>query len=275
MGAWLFTALVVTALGLGWLSKGEEHLTAESGLGYGLGIAGGVMMLLLLAYSLRKRAKRLRNLGRIAGWFRIHMILGILGPVLILFHSNFGLGSTNSTIALVTMLVVAASGMAGRYIYTKIHKGLYGSRIELQELRIDIEQRNRSFAALNEFAPDLIGRLNSLEQAALVPETGFTRATWRFLSISLQTLWAYLSLRQGLAHALAAEAKRRHWHDGQRRMHYQSARRLLGSFLIAIRRVAEFSFFERLFALWHMLHLPLFFIMFVASVVHILAVHMY
>lgn len=275
MGAWIFMALVVVALGLGWLSKGEAHLTAESGLGYGLGIAGGVMMLLLLAYSLRKRSKRLRNLGRIAGWFRIHMILGIFGPTLVLFHSNFGFGSTNSTVALVTMLVVAASGMAGRYIYTKIHKGLYGSRIELQELRIDMEQRNQSFAALIEFSPDLIGRLKALEQAALVSETGFTRSAWCFLSISLRTRWAYPSFRQGLALALTAEAKRRGWHDGQRRMHYQSARHLLGSFLIAIRRVAEFSFFERLFALWHMLHLPLFFIMFVASVVHIFAVHMY
>ncbi len=275
MGAWLFTALVVTALGLGWLSKGEEHLTAESGLGYGLGIAGGVMMLLLLAYSLRKRAKRLRNLGRIAGWFRIHMILGILGPVLVLFHSNFGLGSTNSTVALVTMLVVATSGLVGRFIYTKIHRGLYGSRLELQELRADMEKRNRTFVALIEFAPDLIGRLKTLGQRALGPGTGFTDAARRFLSVGLGTRWAYPSLQRNLARALAAEAKRQNWRGRQRRMQARAARRLLGSYLFAVCQVAEFNLFERLFALWHMLHLPLFFIMFVASVVHVFAVHMY
>jgi hypothetical protein len=42
-----------------------------------------------------------------------------------------------------------------------------------------------------------------------------------------------------------------------------------------MRKVAEFSFYERLFALWHVFHLPMFLLMVVAAIVHVLYVHMY
>jgi hypothetical protein len=45
--------------------------------------------------------------------------------------------------------------------------------------------------------------------------------------------------------------------------------------LLATRRVAEFQGFERLFSLWHAVHLPLMFIMIVAGIVHVIAVHVY
>jgi len=40
-------------------------------------------------------------------------------------------------------------------------------------------------------------------------------------------------------------------------------------------RVAQFSFYERLFAFWHVLHLPIFYMMVLSALVHVLAVHMY
>jgi hypothetical protein len=39
--------------------------------------------------------------------------------------------------------------------------------------------------------------------------------------------------------------------------------------------VVEFAAFERLFSLWHALHLPLFLMLLVAGVVHVVAVHVY
>jgi hypothetical protein len=40
-------------------------------------------------------------------------------------------------------------------------------------------------------------------------------------------------------------------------------------------RVAQFTLFERLFSLWHVLHMPLFFMMVISALFHVLAVHMY
>ena len=43
----------------------------------------------------------------------------------------------------------------------------------------------------------------------------------------------------------------------------------------ATRRVVEFSAFEQLFSLWHALHMPLFVMLLIAGVVHVVAVHVY
>ena len=40
-------------------------------------------------------------------------------------------------------------------------------------------------------------------------------------------------------------------------------------------KTAAFVFYERLFALWHVLHLPLFAILVFAAVLHVVAVHLY
>ena len=45
--------------------------------------------------------------------------------------------------------------------------------------------------------------------------------------------------------------------------------------LAAVRRVARFSFYERVFALWHALHLPLCFLLFISAGIHVYAVHSY
>jgi hypothetical protein len=41
------------------------------------------------------------------------------------------------------------------------------------------------------------------------------------------------------------------------------------------RRVAEYQAYVSLFSWWHVLHLPLFFLLLIAGVVHIVAVHVY
>ena len=46
-------------------------------------------------------------------------------------------------------------------------------------------------------------------------------------------------------------------------------------YTLALRRAAAFKLYERLFSLWHILHLPLFIMMIITAVIHIFAVHMY
>src|SRR6185503_5245651 len=88
-----------------------HYMSPKSGLGYAIGILGGVLILSQLLYALRKRVRSLRFLGSVHGWFQTHMILGIVGPVCILIHCGFSLGATNSNIALFSMLTVSGSGI--------------------------------------------------------------------------------------------------------------------------------------------------------------------
>jgi hypothetical protein len=39
--------------------------------------------------------------------------------------------------------------------------------------------------------------------------------------------------------------------------------------------IAEFTLYERLFGLWHMFHLPFFFMLIIVIVVHVIAVHLF
>ena len=121
------------------------------------------MMLLLLLYSARKHVRWLKFLGPTVAWFRYHMILGVLGPLCILYHSNFGLGATNSNVALFSMLTVAGSGLIGRYIYARIHHGLYGSKLSLGELKTGADGLRAHSGAFG-FLPQLVTRLVLSEQ---------------------------------------------------------------------------------------------------------------
>ena len=122
-----------------WRSRDSGILVPETGWGYALGIIGGLVLLSLLVYPMRKRLPVLRRLGTIPNWFRLHMLLGVFGPVLIVVHSNFNLGSMNSRMALFAMLIVASSGFIGRFLYARIHRGLYGKKSSLPELLDEVD----------------------------------------------------------------------------------------------------------------------------------------
>lgn len=274
-GALLSAIALGAVLYVGWQVRIGRHLTAESGIGYALGIIGGVLMLLLLLYPARKRLRFMRWSGATKYWFRVHMILGVIGPLLILFHANFGFGSLNGNVALISMLLVAVSGLIGRYFYSKIHYGLYGRRATLSELRSIAEDNDSRMAAILSFAPDLQERLVAFEAAVLGPPRTLLHGAGRLLFIGMRTRRARSQMRRNLKRALKAEASRAGWSRREYRRQTKEAGQFLSVYFVTVRKVAEFSFFERLFALWHLLHLPLFFILIIASLVHVLAVHMY
>jgi hypothetical protein len=274
VGAFLFFLAVSAALYAGWAGRDAQALTPESGLGYALGIVGATMMLLLALYPLRKRARFMRNTGPVRHWFRAHMIKGVLGPTLILFHANFQTGSLNSNVALFAMLVVATSGLVGRFIYTKVHYGLYGSRASLAALKADAREREGNLAARFAFAPQLHAQLQAVEAAALAPRGPLARLR-QLATLGFSLRASRLRLGRFMAKALAARARHEGWTRRERRRQKREARRYLRQYLRTVRRVAEFSFYERIFGAWHVLHFPLFLMLIVAGVVHVFAVHMY
>jgi hypothetical protein len=274
-GSWLFSLFVIAVLYYGWSIRDEGHLTAESGLGYALGIIGGSLMLLLLLYPLRKRVRRMRRWMHVRHWFRMHMIFGILGPVFIMLHSGFKLGSTNGTVALISMLMVAMSGFVGRYFYTKIHYGLYGRRANFDELKLSSEVGMLRVGFMFEYSPRLSKRVQSFHAAAMAPATSIVHGVIRVLLMGLWTRWVYLSILIRLNRALSREAQRRGWTPKVRDKQGRIAKRHLAGYLATARKVVELNFYERLFALWHILHLPLFVMLIITGIGHVVAVHMY
>lgn len=267
-------SFLATALLLYWGYRfpTELYITPQSGVGYALGIIGGSSMLLLLVYPARKRLRFLAFLGTTKRWFQAHMVLGIVGPVLVLFHSNFSLGAANSNVALACMLVVSGSGLFGRYFYTRIHHGLHGRKANLAELK-DYAEKLRWVTTSVEVLPDLVARIES-EESAIVDRCQRLPLLARPFVCAVSVFAAGRRLRRHVRRSLRAATSSSEA-PARRRGLADTAARYIDDRLSATRRVVEFAAFERLFSLWHALHLPLFLMLLIAGVVHVVAVHVY
>jgi hypothetical protein len=270
-GAWLGLAAATAVLLVGWVVPLRDYITPRSGLGYWLGIVGGSLMLALLIYPARKRIPSLAVIGSAVWWFRFHMVLGVAGPLCILYHCGYKTGATNSNVALWSMIIVAGSGIVGRYLYSRIHYGLYGNKATLDEFRRQATNLKVDGSGAGRLLPGLGPRLDAAEKRVaidipLVPKASTSWIMWLVGRVQMR-IFIKRTLRAAARSSLAISEHRAALLAAAIR--YSDAR--LGT----ARRVAEFHSCERLFSLWHILHLPLFGMLFVAGIVHVIAVNIY
>jgi hypothetical protein len=258
-----------------WRISQLEIFTAGDDTGYWIGVAGAVMMLLLFTYPLRKYFQFTRNWGSMKFWFVLHMLLGVGGPMLILLHSTFRVGSLNAGVALYSMIIVAASGVLGRFFYSRVNRGLHGERTDLQQLQSRAGMDKEDVRSRLAFAPAVEERLKAFEQSELQAKPGWLTDLRRVTWLPLTQWWVYWQCVNDLRGPLTQIDKRDKWSKKDRaRRHYKS-RQLVRQYVIAVVRVAQFTAYSRLFSLWHVAHIPFVYLLVASAIVHILAVHAY
>jgi hypothetical protein len=275
---WLaFCSLLGAMLLFGWINRNERHWVPETGPGYWLGIAGAVAMLALLIYPFRKRFMSLRFLGSVPTWFRLHMALGMLGPSLILLHCNFKSESLNASVALNAMLIVAASGLIGRFLYSHVHSSLSGKRMAATTF-FDELTPGGGIARANPFfglSQRSLARVSAVTKDALTPPRGILRA----IGYASLVRWQTRQLSRSLSREIRARNAELVRVEAAPRRPLRQARRDfeqdVAAHLAAVRKAADLAIYERLFSLWHFLHLPLFMMLVIAAIVHVIAVHLY
>jgi hypothetical protein len=270
-GAWLGLMAATVVLILGWIVPLRDYITPRSGLGYALGIVGGSLMLALLIYPVRKRIAALAFIGTPVFWFRFHMILGVVGPICILYHCGYKTGATNSNVALWSMIIVAGSGVIGRYLYSRIHFSLYGSKASLNDFHSQATNLKTEGSGAGRLLPGFGPALDAAEKRIgmdipLIPKASTSWIMWWYGRVQMRA-FIRRTLREAASTSLAISEHRETLFAAACR--YSEAR--LGT----ARRVAEFQSCEKLFSLWHILHLPLFGMLFVAGIVHVIAVNIY
>jgi hypothetical protein len=249
---WAVTALCLGILGLGFALREEQYVNPERGPGYLLGITGATAVLSILIYSARKRWRWLRGRGAMKYWMRAHITMGLTAPIAILFHCNFTLGSTNSNVALFTLLAVAGSGIVGRYLYRQVHRGLQGRQLETSELWQEAQDRFGPVEHLRGSQRELVRELENL-------------ATWTRTHLGDILLAVMLQRRVATARSMA-------------RLVLPGGGTSLDNverYLDALIRTGRFALYERLFRSWHALHVPLFALLVATVAVHVIAVHKY
>lgn len=128
-GALLFEAFLSleTVLDFGHTQQG--HITGWIGL---------AVIFSVFVYPVRKRVGRNRTWPR--GWFQVHMLAGVVGPLLILLHSGAHLHALVAILAMVAMVIVMVSGIIGEAVHYLALRTLNEERRQLVQQGVSLEE---------------------------------------------------------------------------------------------------------------------------------------
>jgi hypothetical protein len=234
----------------------HEWLRPGGPVGLWLGVIGTTLMIVMLVYTLRKAAPRARWLGPVPAWLRFHMICGVMGPIYVALHAGLMWPRGVVAVAFWCMVLVAASGVFGRYVYGFFPRNAAG-RVE------DLDDAREELAVLRE---DLVvataghtGAGRAIAEAVdLSREIDRPRSLLGLLAMGFEVRRRARRIRSLLARTSLAPAIRR-----------RVARDLVDQLRMA-RSLAAWEVSVRLFRYWHLFHLPLAKAMYAIALLHVI-----
>lgn len=233
-------------------TAGHQLLRPAGRVGHLFGVIGFLMMLVPVAYAVRKKVKRFRNAGSMQTWLEVHVFCGVIGPVFVTFHTSFKFGGLIS-VAYWSMVAVVSSGFIGRYLFNRLPKTLRGLEAEQAELDRHAAALGRELA--DACVPDsLLHAIEDFEER--VAPHGEVSFLAPFAGNAVLEREA-VRFREAVDHIADAPAV----HD--RVVAIGTERATLK------RRIAYLRRTKQLFDLWHVFHMPLVYIMFAIVVGHV------
>lgn len=226
-----------------------------------VGQSAGLLAFLLFAflwlYPVRKRLSSATWLGPIPRWLDAHIVAGVLMPLAGAVHAGFrfegliGLGYFS-------MLVVALSGVVGRYLYVRIPRGRAG--LELSREQVSAERREILGTLVEKTGLDPRLLLDLLQPVSVA-------GGGNFVAVLSGLLRDDMDRRRAVRH-LEKELRKsdRRFDAKELRKVVAFARRemALGQQI----RVLDAT--NRVFRLWHAFHLPFAIMAFIAVGVHVI-----
>lgn len=250
------------------LKSGLDDIRFGSGVRFWLGVSGASMMGLLLLYPLRKLLSRKMQLGSVGGWFHVHMIMGLGGPVAVLYHANFGHGGTNANVALWSMLTVAVSGILGYFIYGRASAEFYSEKQRAREQLEAITAILEKFEAMPPAKRQLIAEMEAFEAELLTPRQGVVASVAARLRMEQRRLRFARAINWLMGKYARETSVTPAEHHRLRAALYSH----LQAFMRVARHASSRSIREQIWARWRLFHLPVFLVMVIAVVLHVRAV---
>ncbi|MGE5176101.1 MAG: hypothetical protein ACM3JJ_06955 [Hyphomicrobiales bacterium] len=229
-------------------------------VGQSFGVFGLALFLFMWLYPFRKKLGLVRWLGTVGAWLRVHTYIGLALPLLIAVHAGWrfrgliGLGY-------LAMVIVASSGIIGRYLYTRIPRSKNGAELSREEIG------NRRRALVTGIAADL-GLLPEEVEASL--ERIVNPAGVRGIGGTLLRLFS-----DDLARWRAVAALKREWSAPRPGAQPVEAKVLNAAVKLArdeIRLAQQIRVLEathRVFRYWHVAHRPVSITALVAVGIHV------
>ena len=213
----------------------------------------------VLIYSTRKRAGFMQRRGPMRTWLNVHIYLCLVGPILVTFHSALKFGGF-AAYSYWSMFVVAASGIAGRWIYQQFPRSIRGQTLSLDETRERQAEVHERLAKDFGLPPALLAHVDALAKSAVAR----VQAHRGVLALPLL-------LADDIARPFRIAALRRRLSAFRRfqRRDLLEVLRLVREQIATARRIAFLGLFRRLFTWWHVIHLVAFVAMVVLLVLHV------
>jgi hypothetical protein len=229
---------------------------ASDFFGHSLGVLGFILMLLTeTLYSLRKRSRSARW-GRMSSWLKFHIYTGLVGPYLVLLHTSWKFNGLAGIVMLLTVIIVA-SGVIGRYIYTAVPRTADGIEIESQDIERQIETVNAELQRWQDTRPTSLNGFSSMlasqsegsgDQLSLIFGRTFQEWTFRY------NFW-----REKMRLNAGARAQ------------MEKMEVLLKRQRTLNRQLSSLTMARQLLGLWHTIHIPIGLVLFTAAFIHIIA----
>lgn len=270
----LITALLVavSVVGLDYYAASTEvrvrhpwhpWLRPSGYVGQSAGILAFAIFVFLWLYPLRKRFRQLAFLGAVGRWLDVHVTAALALPLLLAIHAAWrfegliGLGYT-------AILLVCASGVVGRYLYTRIPRTRSG--VELTRDEVAAQRR----ALLERIATSTGADRRRL--AALLDE-GAGGGARRGVLASLASMVSADVLRWRRRRALRRQLLALAPAGGSlSRRALQDAVTLASREMALSQQVLMLDATHRIFRWWHVAHRPVALSALIAVVVHVAVV---
>lgn len=227
----------------------NQSFKASGIVGHGLGIIGTFLIVFgVFSYMFRKRLRIFSRIGILKHWLEFHIFLCTLGPFLILFHTTFKFGGLVA-VSFWSMVAVFLSGIIGRYIYLQIPRTIEGKEltlIDMEDQRAEMNKQLRQSVTLDESIYEIIDHRRDHS----VKNLGFWRKRREERAILKK-----------LRNELSSQAVPR-----------KKSREIILIFknqLTLKKRIERLVTMQRLFAYWHVAHLPFALIMLVVMIIHV------
>jgi hypothetical protein len=250
------------------LSPKHALLKPSGSVGLPLGYIGFFLFLILFLYPLRLRWAWLGRQGSSRHWLDFHALIGVIGPLVITFHSSFKFGGL-AGVAYWIMILVALSGLAGRYIYSQIPRTLNYAELTFkdgQEQGSKLAVRIKNLGILSESDVEGLLHLPDLRRAE---QMSLLSALWTMIVFDLSFPFRMWRLRQKMLWS-----HRKWWSSvGFRRGHnvpLEAAISLAREQAQLTKKVLFFSKSHRMLKLWHVIHRPFSYSFALIAMIHVI-----
>ena len=260
-------AAIVTS---GWLKWNQISVIATYDFVYYSGLAGGIIMLVALTYSLRKRVGFFRNFGKLESWYLVHIFAGITGPLIIVFHSTFAIKSVNSLIAVIAMVLIVFSGALGRFLFTRLSFVMH-SKLE----KIDREEE-QLFQTLVKYDSEVIRKhLSRLNLNCMTQPKTIWHIPYAYFLIRGQAAACYVLIGNHITKVLIEVARRSNWDKETLQVTVLNEKHYLKQYLNTLMDVSKVRGYEQILSKWRIFHAPVMYLLLLAVLGHVWAVYAY